>query len=469
MEARQNRILLFTAGICMGVILAAIVGFQPFWGLMDDPTIFNFLQKARLNGFWQEWFRFVQYDLFVSGRLRPFFPVMMQVLYGPFSESTAVYFANGIFVFSIFYALAVVLRKHFFAEEANNKSLSILFFVLCFIYPWAHYFFMAPALQEKLVLLALILFLALFLKLKNTSNLIVYTIAVAALLIVGIATKEQFAIFFPLFLILQISKDAKDKRFYRSFLLLFLEVLAVFVVWKIGKIGGYKNRYGWDSAILTFRQSKSLYLFFTFILLHITVLFVYLRPRNLQQFLQKIYCFAPSVCLLAFLVIMIPWGMGGYLNAVTTPLVALGIVQIFTLLKRKLPFTVAISILAVGITLYQSVVAFSNYGDLRSLLFSEELKQYSPKKMPIYMPCEEGAGAVAQYAEKFAGISLHVKAVLFAQDFEKLRKQNTLWIVSSLRCYPDYFSFLEAIKNGQAEVLREPINKYGFYLLMLSP
>lgn len=456
-------------GLCFffpALVLGLIFYFQPFWGIMDDYVNLLYVRQMKDVGFFKTYWIEASADLFGSGRMRFTNIPMVLALYGPSMNNSLVTFAiNAIFVSGIFLFTAYV-----FGISADMLGLKIgrsefvgLFFLFCFAYPWSQHLFLSPSVQEKLVILASVALIWLLFRIRDLSSNLLWALSIFVLLVFAVNTKEQIVLFFPLLLAIQLQIGREGDRYLRFGLLFFLLVVAVASIYWAGTFGYYKrDRYGLEAAMATLRTSKSMWLFLGLAgLAEFFVIRRWIRERNLFQFLHRS---AYPLGLLLFVLLMLPWGLGNYLNTVALVFVFFSlyfVVEAFfppKLIQRALFPAMALASLASS--LFFLAPGLSAAGDLGNLLASDSLKSVGSERINI--PCEEGATRIQQYAKMFHNLDLTVELAREVGN-EFVKRTGGLWIVSSLRC-TNGANFGELEATGQVENLFRGRFSSGFQI-----
>lgn len=463
-----DRIALACAALLPILVFALIFYYRPFWGLMDDAVNIGMARTMKEQGFLTVWWSESMSDLFGNGRLRFLYPAMIGLLYAPAGANSLVTFsANALLVCASFVFLAFVYARSAASiyRTRSHFAFALSFFLFCFAYPWTQYLFLAPSVQEKLVLLFSGIVVAALYMSRNAKNDLLWLASLALPLLLALNTKEQIVLFFPLFLAIQFQAGRPDKRGKRLFLLLLLLLASTALLWWAGKHGSYKARYGLESALVNLRKSKSVWLFLGLgFMAELAALQEHLRrTRDLPRFL---HASTYPAGLVLFVLIMLPWGMGFYLNAAA---LIFCFFCLYGIAQAALPqgwleayakvFLIPAALLGVA----GMAPGFSAYGDLGRLLSSGELKVAAENQRELNIPCQEGAERIQQYAKWFHGLDLVVKVPL-ASSAEEVLGQGGLWITSPLRC-TNGVDFLSLAEQSRAKVLFRGRYASGFHLI----
>lgn len=457
------------------LILFFVFHYKPFWGLMDDAVNIQMASGMQKLGFFSVWWKEFLADLFGNGRLRALYFPMVWFLYGPAGDNSLVTFAlNVVFVCGILaYCAFVYGRLAARLFHWDPKATTLGFFLLSFCYPWTHYMFFAPSVQEKLVLLFSALMVDALHRNRNTESQGKWLAILSCVLLLAVNTKEQIVLFFPLFTLLQLEFSANDKKWIRFVFCLSLLVIGTILVWWAGKHGTYKAHYGITAALDNLRSSKSA-LLFLFVALSAELGALYSLFKNKDWFGFFVKSSFP-LGLALFVVIMLPWGLGHYLNSAALIFFLMSLFMILDTAGRIVPVLfkysdygyVAIVFVALYTSLMQSGHAFSAYGDLRAILGSAELKRITETGAVFQIPCTEGAERIAQYAGWYYNADLKAK-VATENDPHKAFFAGKYWIYSPLRCTSG-LDLLGMAKDSKAKMLVLGNKPDGFHLVEILP
>lgn len=453
------------------IVLALLLYHRPFWGHMDDNANLLIAEQMRTDGIFSTWWNHSMIDLFDHGRLRSIYFATIAIIYLPAGSSSVTAFAiNIVFLSAILYFAAVAFWSC--ARDAygltQRRAFIFAFVALSFAYPWTVYAIRAPSVQEKIVLLfaALVLWVQYHFSGKSYGVWASFTVLS---LLVSVQTKETIALFFPLFLAAQLHLDFPKRSYVRTAsLLTLLLALASLIKWA-GTHGTYKAAYGMERAAQTLVNSKSLYVFFLLALAAGSVaLLDYFRHKSVTRFFLAL---SSPVGLLLFLGLMIPWGLGGYLNCSATVFVVMCVIGLFKYARSRLVFLRKQSLLVYAAFAYVAACLvfftrlnadYSTYADLRRVLFSPELSSAAEKGKTLWMPCAEGAYTIEHYMLRFRGIKL---ATRMPNDNPVLAMNaDQYWLTSPGNCSGEQ-NVSDWIARGEAETLIAPHYKGGYTLV----
>ncbi|HEY8277980.1 MAG TPA: hypothetical protein VIH99_00060 [Bdellovibrionota bacterium] len=452
------------------LVLAMLFYFRPFWGLMDDGVNVFLVEKMRSEGIFRIWWDMSMYDIFQQGRMRLMYFLMVPVIYMPAAGSSVVAFAINIVWVCLTFAFVAAASwpSLSYAYGLKNKAFAVfLFFVLCFAYPWTMHAFRAPSVHEKLVIFFAGLVLAAQYSKFASRSLPHWLGVMVPSLVLALNTKEQIALYFPIFLAAQVHVDSQKKNYRRTALLLFLLLASAGVIKWVGTHGTYKSAYGLERAKITLRNSKSLYLFLALAFSAQAAAFVdFLKHRKWPRLLLAS---SYPAGLVLFVLLMLPWGMGGYLNCAATIFVVACAIALGKFARThwrafgRLPLKF-LGASAYGLAVLVTVVTvapdLSAYADLRRIFESREIEEVAASGKTLWMPCSEGAGTMQTYWKEFRGVDLKVRV---PADPSSMRA-GEYWLGSFPRC-TNGEDFAQWVAKGEAVAMVAPAAKGGFMLL----
>lgn len=440
---------------------------------MDDGGNIELVREMRAHGLWNiSWNWFVT-DIYMDGRLRLLNPFMMALLYMPAgSHSEALFFFNDSFVFLILIACAFsfYLSVKTMFPNISRREFFAFFLITSFAYPWTHYFFFCPSITEKLVLLFAAMLLATLHFLRDMKSHWKWLACFVPLFSLALNTKEEIVFFFPLFLAFQLHLDRAKGKYGRFCILFALFVLGTWILHWVGGHGDYKAKYGLAGVVANLHKSKSVYIF---TLLALVAEFCnFLQWRRTKDFFLFLQASAYPAGLLIFVLIMLPWGLGFYLNSVAVVFFVLCCLLILKTLESLMAgsdfvfiATLALMPLAILVTMLKTGIYYSALGDYGKLLASPELRAIAEEKRIIYMPCDEGSIRTAQYARLFQNMKLETNS-LVPKTADEIRQKGGPWIFSPAMCSNGMESVLLDEAHG-AKVLFRGRWSSGTYLVDL--
>lgn len=456
------------------VLIATVIFlvFPPFYGLMDDSNYIVQAPKFLEGPFLPQYAQWLSSDMMASGRFRPFLPFLMIFFYGPTQDSPlALHVFHAICALTLLALLSLAFGRlwaRVYPERpvvAQPVVFVPVFFSLLLLYPWTHIGIALPAMQEKMVLLAGAIALWGF----TSSRISLWPLwarfgFLCFLLLVGSFTREQFVLFFPLLLAAVFVRERKWPWETLGYLTCMLALLVV--IWLLGRHTGYKAKYGLATVRLTFAQSRSIWLFLG---LSAASLVGVLADRSaaLRAKVPRL-CFGFS--LLGFVLLMAPWGLGGYLNVVAAPFSAACVLTLFprdlaTGRRRRVLLLGGLPLLAVaafGVEIGMDAVVKN---DLGRILQSEEMKA-AGRSGSLFAPCTEGMEVMNQYTVRFFGYQLNAQ---LPAEGQPPPAGKSYWVVARrLGCWPDTFGPDEALRSGKARALWGGRAGWSWKLLELS-
>jgi len=403
--------------------LFAIFYFNPFWGLMDDGhLIFQAEQASTAGGYLRLLHQYTVQDVIHWGMLRPFYPALILALFSVY-ESIYAYFLNFAAVLcSVILLIYSILKSPWWncfekLRPAANWKYAAAMMVVFLGTPWSAFLFSRPSLQEKLVYIGAAV--ALFWVNKKSIqklSLLSYIGTGCFVLLIGFCTKAQFIFFLPLVLTNQIAHDfyrtdqSRSYRWARSAALALMSGLGAITIFLIGKGGEYTSSYDSSMILINLQQSRAIWLFMPFGLAGLVAGFT-LAGRGGDRWIRFLLIVSPVAGMFLFLLLMLPWRLGGYLYTGILPfLVMIAMIMIFWMAKfaigRQLQSTtlVLVGLLAGIVSFYQTRQEFAFLGGIRSVIYSEETRILAEANVPIYVANSEGADHIKFYLKRYGGI-----------------------------------------------------------------
>lgn len=330
------------------------------------------------------------------GMLRPFYPLMVFILYSPglWWGPTAFFIFNALIVFAILYFCA-----ERFAKVLDLNKWTILIWMFCLLHTYD--LLQHPSLQEKIVQLigALLLgYCAQMTSLNLKSFLIIVGVTV-----LGYLTKASFVIYSAMALMALVASLRGNLTTPQSGYLLLLgslNGLCVLFLKYIGSKGTYTSRYGWSHALGHLKSPGGL---FYLLLVAIGLTYVFFQKGGIKT---KIKEAIPTAGIILFLLVFLPWGFDGYLQSITVIPVAALLAQ---LTPKRNVFAVGISVFAVTVAVWKSNSMFSRLHDIGKVINMGQ--QLSTRGEAVYMPCFEGRGSMEYYFSAFAKQSIPVENI----------------------------------------------------------
>lgn len=406
----------------LAMVLTALLPFvllwwlRPYYALMDDANLLMYVERARDAGVLKVVFAEIAGDMTGWGMFRPVYWIYAWCVYSLgqlsplllYSITIIVVWASiglfGLAMHQVWY-LPLIRSGGGPADEWPSPPAYWMFFLLATVaFPWFFHLLVYSSLQEKLVLLA---GAANLLYLHRATNLkpVVWLPGMLALMLLGFATKGQFAVFLlPMLLVLY------DKsRSLRSFQLLAVfsaGVVGVIALKILGSHSGYTGAHSMANVLHNLQTSKSVWLF----LLLFAASFA-LAWRTHGGILQQPRAYLPVAFLFSFLLLFLPWRLGGYLNSLMAPVFALvclqGVLSLKLLRDRwhfLLPAIAPVLLLLFGLFLFRP---WNDLSQLNRFLRSDALTKVGNNT--VWMACEEGAHSVGVFTKLQRGLHLDVR------------------------------------------------------------
>jgi hypothetical protein len=406
---------------CFLIIALSLIFIPPFWGLMDDTTLaYGLVPKMDSEGILTQAWKYGVGDI-SWGMFRPLYPLMAYALYKP-----GVLF-SPVVTFALTALLSVILITGFslaFARVLRLRWQEILLVNAAFFYQYD--FLQHPSLQEKLIFLFGLGYfsIALFAPRKW---LLPLTLFVATL---GFLSKASFLIYFGAgFLLLagRLLPEVKSRSVSALSVLganLTLGLVAVFLLGKIAAQGSYTQQY--DTAKILPNLLSIHGALFVIPLSAAAWMFL----RKWRELLEQPQLLAPAAGLVLYLCIFLPWGIGGYIQSISGPLIAALICQLVAFyLPGKLgrAFFFGMSVFAVLVCTYRVTTMYTRLNTLGDIV--SRWDEISPGSEALHLPCMEGTDAFRTFLEK-AGHNNN--KVIFEPNFSG--KRSGVWLFDNAMC-----------------------------------
>lgn len=391
------------------LLIGSLLWLRPFWGLQDDG---NFLPSADYFakiGFWEGTKEVILGDL-KWGMLRPYMALLIRFLYG-WSKETTLYthLLNILWVLGahwLFYLslLRSPIGRFYKNSEQETESIAVLM-LLSLCVPWMHWYFLIPAMQEKVVLLwaAGSIFLLSTRRVRE-GGLAYFAFCAFTIAAVGMVTKAQFLVFGPLFVAVFWPANARKDYAKAALLLASFCAGGVFLKW-ISAGGNYTSGYGLSAIMENLRNTRALYPLTAACLVHIAAAWRDTR-KNGRSWGDAYALASPALCLMAFLIIMLPWRLGGYLYAAIIPFLALMAGTWFFRFQKSHLAPVAfasMALLACVMTGYRAYKQWLPLADLRLMVTAARSGDWPADAKQIWNTCVEGHSHLNYYLHELAG------------------------------------------------------------------
>lgn len=408
----KNKVLFYTLlfSITPLVVVSILFYMKPYFGLMDDGSNLSYARSLHGIG---DWISFIFSKFFEdtrqNGRFRFFYFVMIGLLYGPNA-----YHPIGLQLTSL--ALSIVIlttaatalvraSRLLYTEKPLIQPVTMALAAIlgAWIFPFTIYWFNAPSVHEKLVVLGASCFLLYLIHFAKLGFRFWLPLSLLVLLTCS-NTKEQIVIYYPAFVALQWGIDRKifEKNYRRTISIILIGVFVIGIIYWIGinATGTYKQKYALSEIVTTLRNSKSIPLFIGAFLFS-----SFLANRNRRR-TQNLELMAFEVLLsfsfIVFCLLMAPWGVGHYLNsACVFPAMLLG-VQIFRELTSKesrleLHILTAMTLAGAGIAGSMYTRKLHVLSDLSRLVSQTEIRNRIPSGSKVYISGIEAPATIEQY------------------------------------------------------------------------
>lgn len=471
----KTKLGLWPVAASLVITLVVFALFPPFFGFMDDLNYVRIAEAISADGFLQFMTRYLPADYLGSGRLRPFLPLMAWVFYGPFDAShLPLHMVNGIFNLLLLAVLAWAYfrawRLIFPERKPELAAFVAVFFTLELFFPWSHLLVSLPALQEKIIFSAAAAAIFCFSSERFFANSVVWRAPLLiALIALGSFTRESFILFYPTLLALSWAQERKSGRLPAETLFYLASMIALLgLIWWLGRGNPYKGKFGIETLQHTLKNSRSIWLFAGLALASLACSL----PRMRGRFIDAIPGIFPSLGLLGFVMLMIPWGVGGYLNTVAAPLFAAAAISLAPLVpaffsRGWIRHGLIAFVLAVFTA--ELVLDATTKRDLKLAMESEQMRSIAAAGQTLYAPCDEGAHHLRHYAPLFFGYELKAYLPPTLAEVRQLSPGTpTYWFVGKhLSCWPGDFDPYALVRDGKAEVLWEGTHRWSHRILKI--
>lgn len=383
-----------TALLLPFLIFGLIAWLRPFWGPMDDSVhVLEFVPRLLREGVIPVSKAYALNDL-RWGMFRPLYPGMAVLIYWPGMQlgPWASYLWNALLVFAIVGGYCSLL-----ARILRLPVSLVLLACASFFYSWD--LLQHLSLQEKMVLTfgALLVWLAW----KRTSfRGFVFWPLFLGVALLGFSSKASIVIHFSAAIVAFVgSQSARLKRGDKItwaellflFGLLFLQVLAF--RW-IGQGGSYTKQYDFAKVMPNLFSGQGAMLVVPVLA---TALMLWLRRREV---FASPALLVPVAGVCAFLGLFLPWGIQAYVQTVMAPFFAAMLVQLAFFWLRAFPrvaWVAPLCLFALGVTSYRGLTMFGRLSDLGAVTELGPGLYDQVGIRELWMPCEEGSGAMQQF------------------------------------------------------------------------
>ena len=388
-------------------VLVAILVIRPFYGVMDDAALLTLVQDVGRHGFFEVYGDRVWADIWGWGMVRPLYWAFAYVHYRAGSDSaTVLHVINWAATSGALLAIGYGLSRAFRVPGARRPLFLGLFGAAVFVFPWTLDLYAFPSLQEKWVLLAAALGLVWFADPRRRVGPWVWYGTSAAVLLLGAATKAQFLVYAPAFLLILLDqRRRRETPTARIVFVLALSAAIAICLSLIGAHGSYTSQFGPEHVD---EQLRSHYLWLLTALTAVWTGYALVRHRRGGGSLLT--DLIPTAVFCAFVVVFAQWP--GFIF----PLLAPAAAGAFALAVTRSPDLRLTAVLLAGATVWAvvwvGVRTNELYGSLASIgqfVNSSEARSIAARGEPVYISCEEGSGAIAAYLRRRSGGDLNVE------------------------------------------------------------
>ncbi len=399
-SGRHLRWMRWTAWALPVIILGFILVLRPFWGLMDDASNVHWLIPRALNeGLASFAITYGKGDL-AWGMFRPTYPLMAWLVYWPGMNLGAPWLTfvwNALIAFGGIYLWARVLSGILKIPLPLLLLANGAFF-------YGHDLFLHPSLQEKMLLPVGATTLWLAWNRDRISSPLFWSLF-ALVVGLGASVKASYFIHYCVAVagFVAVKWEPLRARNRGAWVeagvwFLVLVLLLGFFGW-ISSHGGYTSRYSYSDIFPNLRSFAGAYLL---IPMAVATGFFLVDGRNVWLRPEVLL---PLIGVAAFVVIMGPWGIQGYIQIAAMPFFAALSVQVAQkILPGKWePLLIGgFILLSLTVTVYRSWANFTRLSDLgRAVTAAETWKASGVQE--IWMPCEEGSLSMQRFFDHRGG------------------------------------------------------------------
>jgi hypothetical protein len=403
----EQRLPTICAWLLPAIIFFCIFYLHPHWGLMDDVTnVFYMVPLMNKVGIFHHAVAYGIGDI-SWGMFRPTYPPMVYLVYAPGMSTAAwVTFAwNALLVCGVIFFYAFVLSRILSLPLAPILLASGAFF-------YGHDLLQHPSLQEKMVLLAGAGFTWHCWTRDRWKTPAFWAVAILWI-VFGASVKASFAIHYCVAFMAFVGASAAGlkarelRTWIETILLAAIGVAMVLVFAYLSRQGSYTSQYSGSKVIPNLLTMHG-----PFFLIPILAVLGWCA-WNWRNTWAHPEVLVPVTGVSAFLALFLPWGIGGYVQSVITPLYGAMTVQLCIWYLKKIPsavWLVPLALLSIAVTSYRSFVNFGRLHDIGNIVaHAAEFEQKGISE--IWMPCNEGSLSMDRFFHEI-GSKLTVKEQL---------------------------------------------------------
>ena len=388
-------------------VLAAILVFRPFYGIEDDANLLGLVSAVGEHGFLSVWWDHLSADVNTWGMVRPFYWALAYLEYrAGSSSSTVLYVVNWAATAVVLLLAGIALARALRVPRGRRTLFLAVYGAGVLAFPWTLDLFAFPSLQEKWVILAAALGLLWFAEpRRETSPLVWYPVS-AAVIVAGSLTKAQFLVFLPAFLLLLLdSRRRAGIPMARIWFVLGVSVAVAGAVRAIAAHGTYTSQFTLGNVP---GQLRSHYFWLLAAFTVAWAAYVLVRRRHGTDTL--LVDLIPLAVFVAFAVVFVQWT--GFVFGIVAPVAAAAPALVATRLPDVRLRSLALAAAFVWAIAWISVRSGELYGPLASIgefTRSAAAASLAAAGLPVYISCQEGAGAISLYVRRQTEAPLTVR------------------------------------------------------------
>jgi hypothetical protein len=394
-------------GLPFLAVLAAIVTFDPYYGIVDDASLLGLVSEVAQHGFGTVYWHRVSDDVTGWGMVRPWYWALAYVEYRIGTEGPlALYVVNWAVTGAALFAAGLALTRAFRIPAERRAVFLGVYGATVFVFPWTLDLFAFPSYQEKWVIAAAALGFAWFAAPRaGLPGWAWYTTSVLVVAI-GSATKAQFVLFLPAYVLLLL--DQRRRGVTSTARVLFLSavgLLAAAALRAVAWYGSYTSSFSADNVPTQLRDH---YFWLVGALAVAWAVYAFERARRGRGtlFLDLV----PLAVFAAFAVVFAQWQ--GWLFTVIAPVVAGAFALAVTRLGRE---RLAVVVVAAGVVWAGAWIAvrgnelYGSLASIREFARSPVAVSLARRGEPVFLSCQEGADAISGYVRREQGLPLGVR------------------------------------------------------------
>jgi hypothetical protein len=394
-------------GVPLLAVLVAILVFDPYYGIVDDASLLGLVSDVGHRGFWTVYWNRVSDDVSGWGMVRPLYWGLAYGEYrigaeGPLALYVLNWLVTGVALLAAGFALASAFRVH------GERRLFFLgaYGAAVFVFPWTLDLFAFPSYQEKWVILGAALALSWFAApWKQLPPWAWYALS-TAVVTVGALTKAQFVVYLPALVLLVLHQRSKGETpWLRVGFVLGLGVVAAVALRAVAWQGSYTSSFSTDNVSMQLHDGH-----YWVLAAAAVVWTAYIVVRLLRRRGTLALDLVPLAVFTAFTVVFVQWE--GWLFTVIAPAAAGAFaLAVSRLEQRRLAVAVTVAGVVWACT-WIGVRTNELYGSLASIrefARSPQALALADRRQPVFISCEEGAGAISGYVRRERGAPLGVR------------------------------------------------------------